>query len=74
MYIFKYYSEIIGYVDGIEVPRCVGENNQFKIFKFCINNGDGKRVQIVAWNEEIDRIEQNVKSNFVSVSYYYLLK
>lgn len=73
-YFFNDYSEIIGFIDGIEAPRYVGENKQFKFFKFFVNNGCGKRIQIVAWNDEIDRIEHDIKLNFVSISYLYIYK
>jgi len=35
-------SEIIGYVDGIESPRYIGTKQQYKFFKFYMNNGKGK--------------------------------
>ncbi|XP_026826234.1 uncharacterized protein LOC113562119 [Ooceraea biroi] len=57
--------EIVGFIDGIEAPRYVGENKHFKFFKFYINNGCGKRIQIVAWNDEIDCIEHKIKSNSI---------
>ncbi|XP_026829641.1 uncharacterized protein LOC113562967 [Ooceraea biroi] len=54
--IFDSTVEVIGFVDGIESPRIVGSNQQFKIFKFYLNNGSRRRIQIVAWNEEIETI------------------
>ncbi|KAL0128623.1 hypothetical protein PUN28_003776 [Cardiocondyla obscurior] len=36
--------EIIGFVDGIDSPKIVGSNQQFKIFKFYISNGMGRRI------------------------------
>ncbi|KAL0098957.1 hypothetical protein PUN28_020900 [Cardiocondyla obscurior] len=39
--------EIIGFVDGIDSPKIVGSNQQFKIFKFYISNGMGRRVQVI---------------------------
>lgn len=53
--------------------RYVGNNNQYKIFKFYINNGSGRCVQVIAWNDEIDNIEPLIKTNFVS-GFYYLQK
>lgn len=61
------YREIIGYIDGIEAPRSVGNNQQYKFFKFFMNNGNGKRIQIVAWNENIDIVEKYIQANYVSV-------
>ncbi|XP_025997415.2 uncharacterized protein LOC113005758 [Solenopsis invicta] len=57
--------EIIGYVDGIEAPRYVGDKHQYKVFKFFLNNGSGKRVQVISWNDEIDRVESHIKSNYI---------
>lgn len=70
--IYILYREIIGFVDGIEAPRLVGNNNQYKFFKFYLNNGNGKRIQIVAWNENVDIVEKYIQSNYVSylISFY----
>ncbi|XP_025265607.1 uncharacterized protein LOC112638324 [Camponotus floridanus] len=57
--------EIVGYVDNIESPRCVGSQQQYKFFKFYLNNGKGKRVQIVAWNDDIDFVEHHIKVNTI---------
>lgn len=64
----QFYREIIGYVDGIESPRLVGNKQQYKFFKFYLNNGNGRRVQVVAWNDDIDLIEHHILSNYVSIS------
>ncbi|XP_071652868.1 uncharacterized protein [Temnothorax longispinosus] len=63
--IFDSTVEIIGYVDGIEASRTVGTNTKYKFFKFYVNNGNGRRIQIVAWNDDIKPIEQLIKTNFV---------
>ncbi|XP_039311975.1 uncharacterized protein LOC120359231 [Solenopsis invicta] len=63
--VFDSTVEIVGYVDGIEAPRYVGSNQQYKFFKFYLNNGSGRRVQIVVWNEEINRIEPHIRSNHI---------
>lgn len=64
------YSEIVGYVDGIEAPRYVGDQQQYRVFKFYINNGNGKRVQIIVWNDDIKNVEPNIKLNYVSNFYF----
>ncbi|XP_071581147.1 uncharacterized protein [Temnothorax nylanderi] len=61
--LFTIYREIIGYVDGIEAPRLVGTNQQYKYFKFFLNNGSNKRVQVVAWNENIEIVEEYIQAN-----------
>ncbi|XP_026828252.1 uncharacterized protein LOC113562612, partial [Ooceraea biroi] len=48
--------EVIGYIDGLDSPRIVGSNQQYKIFKFYLNNGSGRRIQIVVWNDDIENI------------------
>ena len=52
--------------NGIEAPRLVGTNQQYKYFKFFLNNGSNKRIQIVAWNENIEIVEQCIQANYVS--------
>ncbi|KAL6418637.1 hypothetical protein ACFW04_011925 [Cataglyphis niger] len=63
--IFDSTGEIIGYVDGIEAPRYVGDQQQYRVFKFYINNGNGKRVQIIVWNDDIKNVEPNIKLNYI---------
>ncbi|XP_011706526.1 PREDICTED: uncharacterized protein LOC105461713, partial [Wasmannia auropunctata] len=62
--------EIVGYIDGIDSTRYVGNKLQYKFFKFYLNNGNGRRIQIVAWNDQIERIEHHIMSNYVSTKHY----
>lgn len=62
----KIYSEVVGYVDGIESPRLVGKDQEYKFFKFYLNNNKGRRVQVVAWNDNIRDVEHHITSNHVS--------
>ncbi|XP_071577714.1 uncharacterized protein [Temnothorax nylanderi] len=57
--------EVIGYIDSIEAPRSVGDQKQYRFFKFYINNGSGRRIQVVAWNDEVERIEQQITTNII---------
>ncbi|XP_024877221.1 uncharacterized protein LOC112458045 isoform X2 [Temnothorax curvispinosus] len=57
--------EIVSFVDGIEAPRYVGDKQQYKIFKFFLNNGNGKRVQVITWNDEVDKVEPHIKLNYI---------
>lgn len=41
---FISYSEVIGYEDNIESPRIVSNNQQYKVFKFYLNNGTVESV------------------------------
>ncbi|KAL0116342.1 hypothetical protein PUN28_009736 [Cardiocondyla obscurior] len=58
--------EIIGFVDGIESPKIVGHNQQSKVFKFFLNNGNGKGIQVVCWNDEISRICDYILPNCIN--------
>lgn len=70
---FYIYSEIIGYIDGIEAPRVVRQNQKYNFFKFYLNNGKGKRVQIVAWNDDVKMKVQIHQSNNVNIAFYFFL-
>ena len=43
----------------IKPIRRVGEKPH-NLFKFVLNNNNGKRVSIVVWNENIDRILDHI--------------
>lgn len=58
---------MVGYVDSIESPRIVDNNQQYKFFKFYINNGNGRRVQVVCWNDDIENIIDHIMPNYVSI-------
>jgi len=40
---------------------------QYKFFKFFLNNGKEKRVQVVAWNDDIDPILHQILPNYVNI-------
>lgn len=69
-YIYIPYSEIIGYVDGIESPRLVGNKQQFNFFKFYLNNNKGRKIQVVAWNDDVKRVEDIILSSHVNVLFF----
>lgn len=54
------FSEIIGCIDGIESPRIVGNKQVYKVLKFYLNNGNGRRIQVVAWNDDIENIIKGI--------------
>lgn len=77
IYFKIYYSEIIGYVDEIDGPKIVGKAQQYKLLKFMVNNNSRHRIQVVAWNNEIERIQFHLKPNRVIKELcfsFYLLK
>ncbi|XP_070171020.1 uncharacterized protein [Polyergus mexicanus] len=45
---------------GGESPRLVGNKQQYKFFKFYLNNNNGKTVQVVVWNEDIDHVDVDI--------------
>ncbi|KAH0552529.1 uncharacterized protein LOC123270117 [Cotesia glomerata] len=49
--------EIIGYVDEVEACHMAGN---YLLFKFILNNNNGKRLQVVAWREEAERTEAEI--------------
>jgi len=65
IYFKIYYSEIIGYVDEIDGPKIVGKAQQYRLLKFMVNNNSRHRIQVVAWNNEIERIQFHLKPNWV---------
>ena len=67
------YSQIVGYVDNIEATRTVGNNQQYQFFKFYLNNGTGKRIQVVAWNDNVKLVEKLIEPNYVSYIFIYFL-
>lgn len=52
-------------MDEIDGPKRVGKTQQYTLLKFMLNNNSRHRVQIVAWNKEIDRIQFHLKPNRV---------
>lgn len=63
------YSEIIGYIDGIESSHIVGNKQQYEILKFYLNNGNERRVQVITWNDDIDNIINHIRPNYVNISF-----
>lgn len=43
----------------------VGTSQRYRLLKFILNNNSRHRIQVVAWNKEIERIE-HLKPNRVS--------
>lgn len=56
--------EIVGYVDEIEGVIIVGPELK-KVFKFFLNNGQGNRIQVKVWQNEIERVIPIIKLNHV---------
>ncbi|KAL6429486.1 hypothetical protein ACFW04_008270 [Cataglyphis niger] len=63
---YSNYSEIIGYVDSIDSPHLVGTKQQYKFYKFYLNNGKRRRIQIVAWNE-IEKIGHILSNHIIYI-------
>jgi len=57
--------EVVGFVERIEGPIKVGEKAQYKLFKFILNNGNGRRIQVIAWDEVIESIMHDIKKNYI---------
>jgi len=51
---------VIGFLDEIEGPKIVGKAQHYTLLKFMLNNNSRHRIQIVAWNNEIERIQHHI--------------
>ncbi|CAG9772096.1 unnamed protein product [Ceutorhynchus assimilis] len=51
--------ELIGYVDEINGSKQV-KNNTKTLFKFILNNGQGRRIRILMWDEMAKKFEQTI--------------
>ena len=49
------FSDLIGFIDEVE-KKHLASNNAF-VIKIVINNGSGRRIQIVSWGKYIDKME-----------------
>jgi len=53
----------------------VGKAQHYRLLKFILNNNSKHRVQVVAWNAEIERIEFHLQPNisliFIFIFLYY---
>ncbi|XP_032675724.1 uncharacterized protein LOC116846248 isoform X2 [Odontomachus brunneus] len=58
--------KIIGFIDEIEGPKIVGKVQQYKMLKFILNNNSRHRIQVVAWNKEVDKVEHLMTPNNVN--------
>ncbi|CAG5109389.1 Protein of unknown function [Cotesia congregata] len=54
--------QLVGYVDAIEATAKYGQKTAFK---FVVNNGNGYRVQVYAWNDQVKRTEAVVKLDHI---------
>ncbi|XP_074106662.1 uncharacterized protein LOC141532286 [Cotesia typhae] len=54
--------ELVGFVDAVEAPTKFGNKN---LFKFVINSGDGLRVQVVSWNDQVQRTEREINLHHI---------
>jgi len=62
--LYNFYRDIIGCIDSIEIPRIVGNDQQCKSTMHFINFllimvPEG--IQVVAWNDDVDRVEQLIR-------------
>lgn len=57
--------KVIGFIDKMDPPRIVGDQQQYNVFQFSLNNDNGKRVQVISWNDEIKRVLPHVKLNHI---------
>ncbi|XP_011696214.1 PREDICTED: uncharacterized protein LOC105454933 [Wasmannia auropunctata] len=56
-----------GFIDEIEGPKIVGTigTRFWKLLKFILNNNSQHRISVLAWDENVDRIEHLIQLNQV---------
>ncbi|XP_043287938.1 uncharacterized protein [Venturia canescens] len=54
--VFDSTVEVIGFIDACESPKTVGSTKKYKIMKFVINNGAGRRIQCLAWEDNVKKV------------------
>lgn len=42
------------------------------MFKFYLNNGTGKRIQVIVWNDDVEYVQDHIKLNHVNNNSYFL--
>lgn len=52
-------------MDEIEGPKIVGKTQHYTLLKFMLNNNSRHRIQVVVWNEQVDRIKHHLQPNRV---------
>ncbi|XP_011701447.1 PREDICTED: uncharacterized protein LOC105458080, partial [Wasmannia auropunctata] len=55
--------EAIGFVDEIDGPKIVGKVQHYALLKFFLNNNSRHRIQMMAWNEEAERVKHHLQPN-----------
>jgi len=53
----------IGFIDEIDDLKITNKAQHYRLLKFILNNNSKYRVQVVAWNAKIERIEFHLQSN-----------
>lgn len=67
--ILYYFREIIAFVESITSPEKAGN----QILQKCIlSNDNGCKIMTKIWNEQIDRVKEFIKPNYVSI-YNYII-
>ena len=67
------YREFIGYVDSIGEEANWGNLDSNKRFKFTLNNGQGTRLSICAWNHEAPKVAGIVQFDQVNYICFFVL-
>lgn len=66
---FFVFKIIVDIAENVEPSRRVGYNNLL-LFKFVINNEDGERVQVLAWNDQLARAGAIIKNKMEKIYMY----
>lgn len=58
-----FHREIVVYVERVEAPKTTGKS---QLFKFYVNNDDGKEIQCVVWGDtDISALKNIIELNKV---------
>lgn len=65
------FSELIGYIDAIEALKDVPIiNPKYKLFKFIVNNGMGRRIKVACWGSDATKWSSKITTNKVCKKNY----
>lgn len=68
----KNYREVTGYVEVMEALREVNTFHKW-ILTVRLNNGDGKRINVLFWSENALSWHTKLKHNDVSITIFYFI-
>ena len=59
--------KLVGYVSSVNAPITVGKIKTYEVMKFLITNKNKRMIQCSAWNDEIEKVKNDIKVGTVSI-------